>query len=116
MLAFNPIPPAPLPEQAVARTWDIFCQVIDNFGDIGVCWRAAADLASRGERVRLWLDDATALAWMAPHGHPGVEVRAWPAAGADTGVAPGRVVIEAVGSVPPPALVARLAEVPHPPL
>ena len=22
--------------------WDIFCQVIDNFGDIGVCWRAAA--------------------------------------------------------------------------
>ena len=24
--------------------WDLFCRVIDNFGDIGVCWRLAADL------------------------------------------------------------------------
>ena len=79
MLAFKPIPPAPLPEQAVVRTWDIFCQVIDNFGDIGVCWRAAADLASRGQRVRLWMDDASALAWMAPRPHPaGLSVHGWP--------------------------------------
>ncbi|MEO7887531.1 MAG: elongation factor P maturation arginine rhamnosyltransferase EarP, partial [Polaromonas sp.] len=42
--------------------WDIFCKVIDNFGDIGVCWRLAADLASRGHKVRLWVDDASALA------------------------------------------------------
>ena len=28
--------------------WDIFCRVIDNFGDIGVCWRLSADLAARG--------------------------------------------------------------------
>ncbi|MER2540956.1 MAG: elongation factor P maturation arginine rhamnosyltransferase EarP, partial [Azonexus sp.] len=21
------------------RNWDIFCRVIDNYGDIGVCWR-----------------------------------------------------------------------------
>ena len=27
--------------------WDLFCRVIDNFGDIGVCWRLAADLARR---------------------------------------------------------------------
>ena len=46
--------------------WDIFCKVIDNFGDIGVCWRLAADLAGRGQPVRLWVDDGTALAWMAP--------------------------------------------------
>ena len=26
--------------------WDIFCKVIDNFGDIGVCWRLAADLVA----------------------------------------------------------------------
>ena len=25
--------------------WDIFCRVIDNYGDVGVCWRLAADLA-----------------------------------------------------------------------
>lgn len=59
------------------RQWDVFCQVIDNFGDIGVCWRLAADLASRGQRVRLWVDDARALAWMAPTGCAGVDVRAW---------------------------------------
>ena len=57
--------------------WDIFCKVIDNFGDIGVCWRLAADLAARGHRVRLWVDDASALAWMAPAGCQGVDVLAW---------------------------------------
>jgi uncharacterized repeat protein (TIGR03837 family) len=59
------------------RTWDIFCQVIDNYGDIGVCWRLAAQLAGRGQRVRLWVDDASALAWMAPQGCPGVQVLGW---------------------------------------
>ena len=33
--------------------WDLFCRVIDNHGDLGVCWRLAADLASRGQTVRL---------------------------------------------------------------
>ena len=59
------------------QQWDIFCKVIDNFGDIGVCWRLAADLARRGQRVRLWVDDASALAWMAPAGCDGVQVLAW---------------------------------------
>ncbi len=61
--------------------WDIFCRVIDNFGDIGVCWRLSADLAARGHNVRLWVDDASALQWMAPGAiegqWPGVEVLAW---------------------------------------
>ncbi|MDR0274670.1 MAG: elongation factor P maturation arginine rhamnosyltransferase EarP [Burkholderiaceae bacterium] len=46
--------------------WDIFCKVIDNHGDLGVCWRLARGLAARGHAVRLWVDDARALAWMAP--------------------------------------------------
>jgi uncharacterized repeat protein (TIGR03837 family) len=46
--------------------WDVFCRVIDNFGDIGVCWRLCADLACLGHTVRLWVDDAQALSWMAP--------------------------------------------------
>ncbi len=50
----------------MAIRWDIFCRVIDNYGDIGVCWRLAADLATRGDSVRLWIDDPSALAWMAP--------------------------------------------------
>lgn len=60
---------------------DIFCRVIDNFGDIGVCWRLSADLAARGHSVRLWVDDASALQWMAPGAlegrWPGVAVNAW---------------------------------------
>ncbi len=54
--------------------WDVFCQVIDNFGDIGVSWRLSADLASRGHSVRLWVDDPSALQWMAP----GALDNAWP--------------------------------------
>ena len=64
-----------------ALLWDVFCRVIDNFGDIGVCWRLCADLAGRGHAVRLWVDDASALHWMAPgapEGHwAGVSVHVW---------------------------------------
>jgi len=88
--------------------WDVFCRVVDNFGDIGVCWRLCADLAARGERVRLWVDDARALAWMAPQGAPGVELRAWPGAG-DEVPPPTDVVIEAFGCELPPPVLARIA-------
>jgi uncharacterized repeat protein (TIGR03837 family) len=54
--------------------WDIFCNVVDNFGDIGVCWRLACNLAARGKVVRLWVDDVSSLAWMAPGGCANVEV------------------------------------------
>jgi uncharacterized repeat protein (TIGR03837 family) len=56
--------------------WDIFCRVIDNHGDLGVCWRLSADLASRGHSIRLWVDDASALVWMAPDAKPNAEGRA----------------------------------------
>ena len=58
--------------------WDIFCRVIDNHGDLGVCWRLSCQLAERGAAVRLWVDDPSALAWMAPHGQAGVQVLPWP--------------------------------------
>ena len=48
--------------------WDLFCRVIDNHGDLGVSWRLARALARRSVAVRLWVDDASALAWMAPQG------------------------------------------------
>lgn len=90
-----------------ARTWDLFCRVIDNYGDAGVCWRLVADLAARGERVRLWIDDPSPLRFMAPHGVPGVEVVHWTA---DVAVRePADIVIEAFGCDPPPAFVARMA-------
>jgi uncharacterized repeat protein (TIGR03837 family) len=67
-------PPSPL-------LWDVFCRVIDNFGDIGVSWRLAVNLAARGQQVRLWVDDTGPLRWMAPgalEGRvPGISVLPW---------------------------------------
>jgi len=78
--------------------WDLYCRVVDNFGDVGVAWRLAADLAGRGESVRLAIDDASALAWMARDGAAGVEVVGWrdgPSSSPD-------VVVELFGAGRPP--------------
>jgi uncharacterized repeat protein (TIGR03837 family) len=87
--------------------WDVFCQVVDNYGDIGVCWRLSADLALRGHTVRLWIDDASALAWMAPGGANGVTVHPW--AGSLDEPTVGDVVVEAFGCHLPDPFVARMA-------
>ncbi len=111
------------------RRWDLFCRVIDNFGDVGVCWRLAAALARRGQQVRLWLDDDSAQAWLAPEGAPGVQCVRWtdPAPAIPPGNtpgdaqcdaqrdAPGDVVIEAFGCDPPPAFVSAMAARQPPP-
>ncbi|MBG6072675.1 MULTISPECIES: elongation factor P maturation arginine rhamnosyltransferase EarP [unclassified Polaromonas] len=94
--------------------WDIFCKVIDNYGDIGVCWRLAADLATRGHRVRLWVDDACALQWMAPGGCDNVRVIAWtpPLAlqAADFALQPCDVLVEAFGCDAAPEFIAACAD------
>lgn len=47
--------------------WDIFCAVVDNLGDIGVCWRLARQLArEHGAHVRLWVDDLATFHQFAP--------------------------------------------------
>lgn len=90
---------------ATPPRWDIFCQVIDNFGDIGVCWRLAAELAARGIYVTLRIDDDSALAWMAPQGHQ--QVRTLPFdAPYDTNP---DVVIEAFGCEAPSTYLQALA-------
>ena len=93
--------------------WDIFCKVIDNFGDIGVCWRLAADLAARGERVRLWVDDASALTWMAPGGCAGVQVLRWTESldASCLQTAPCDVLIEAFGCDVAPDFIAACARI-----
>ncbi|WP_025140533.1 elongation factor P maturation arginine rhamnosyltransferase EarP [Achromobacter sp. DH1f] len=46
---------------------DIFCRVVDNYGDIGVCWRLARRLAHGcGWDVRLWVDDLASFARIQP--------------------------------------------------
>ena len=89
--------------------WDVFCRVVDNYGDIGVAWRLAAQLGEHGESVRLWLDDASALAWMAPAGARGVTVQPW---GGAAQVEPVEVVLETFGCGLPDAYAARLAASP----
>lgn len=96
-------------------TWDIFCHVIDNWGDLGVCWRLCADLASRGHRVRLWVDDSSPLIWMAPGAlqglWPGVQVGHWPQANTQApapDVPPGDVLVEAFGCDIPPTWAGQL--------
>lgn len=88
-------------KQGREMIWDVFCHVIDNWGDVGVCWRLAADLAARGHTVRLWVDEVTPLTWMAPQGTAGVTVRRW-----DENTQwppPAEVVIEAFGCALPEA-------------
>ncbi len=87
--------------------WDLFCHVIDNHGDLGVCWRLAREIAARGGTVRLHVDDTRALAWMAPQPLPGVQVLPWPAAN-DAPAAVGDVVVEAFGCDPPAGFVAAM--------
>ncbi len=97
--------------------WDIFCRVVDNFGDIGVCWRLANHLAKLNQVVRLWIDDASALRWMAfdmPHQ---IEILRW--VGNTTpqvpgNVAPGDVVIETFGCELPDSFVSQMQRIPPP--
>jgi len=93
--------------------WDIFCKVIDNYGDIGVCWRLSADLAGRGERVRLWVDDPAALRWMAPAGCAGVDVMTWTkpldTPGLLANLPPGDALVEAFGCDIAPEFIAKYA-------
>ncbi|MEO6022463.1 MAG: elongation factor P maturation arginine rhamnosyltransferase EarP [Burkholderiales bacterium] len=85
-------------------SWDIFCTVVDNYGDIGVCWRLARQLASEhGFVIRLWVDDLTPFARLCPdldvtqelQTLRGVAIRRWCKPFPD--VTPADVVVEAFG-------------------
>jgi len=76
--------------------WDIFCTVVDNYGDIGVTWRLARQLvAEHALTVRLWVDDLRAFERLCPEldihldtqWQQGVEVRHWPAEWPETDAA-----------------------------
>lgn len=103
--------------QPPAWTWDVFCRVIDNYGDAGVCWRLARELGARGHRVRLWLDDLGLLDGLAPgaaQGHfAGVQVLPWSQALEPAVLAaqpPAQVWVEAFGCELPLPFIARRRE------
>ena len=100
--------------------WDIFCTVVDNFGDIGVTWRLARQLAAEYPyRVRLWVDDLSAFVAICPQASllaeqvvAGVTVCQWGAWQSE----PADVVIEAFGCELPHALVSQMKALSKKPL
>jgi len=97
--------------------WDIFCSVVDNYGDIGVTWRLARQLvAEHACDVRLWVDDLRAFERMCPdidveqdlQWQEGVEVRHWPAEWVSVPAAD--VVIAAFACQLPPDYMEAMAE------
>ncbi|RQM84834.1 elongation factor P maturation arginine rhamnosyltransferase EarP [Aeromonas dhakensis] len=110
--------------------WDIFCCVVDNFGDIGVTWRLARQLKQEGAlpaqesevQVRLWVDNLASFARICPGLDPaqesqwvdGIHIQHWhDTLPADT--IPARVVIEAFACELPAPFVAKMASQPSPP-
>ncbi|OLL30204.1 hypothetical protein BTH42_17970 [Burkholderia sp. SRS-W-2-2016] len=105
---------------------DIFCAVIDNFGDIGVCWRLARQLAGEhGWQVRVFVDDLHAFRKLCPsldttrarQTLDGIVIEHWhePAHAGDT-LEVADVVIEAFACELPPVYIAAMAERPRAPL
>ena len=99
---------------------DIFCTVVDNYGDAAVCWRLARQLATEhGWKIRLWIDDPAPLAQLAPdYGNGPVSVRLWPNPWPTAGLADDAadVVIEAFACELPPAYVEAMAARSRPPV
>lgn len=102
---------------------DIFCKVIDNYGDIGVCWRLARQLAGEhGLAVRLWVDELASFQRLAPsidpllaeQTHGGVVIQRWDESAASA--QPADIVIEAFACDPPEAYVAAMAVRPRKPV
>lgn len=96
---------------------DLFCRVIDNYGDIGVCWRLARQLQrEHGVAVTLWVDDLTVFARLAPgldvsaaaQIFHGIKVRHWRDDAQEDAI-PGDLVIEAFACELPPAFISTMA-------
>ena len=105
---------------STGKRLDLFCQVIDNFGDAGVCWRLARQLSVEyGFSVRLWIDKLAVLQKICPEIMPdrdeqkvsGISVLYWPQA--FPSVSPDDipdVVIEGFGARLPESYVRRMAD------
>jgi uncharacterized repeat protein (TIGR03837 family) len=98
----------------------IFCKVVDNYGDIGICWRLARQFhAEHGIAVTLWVDDLASFRRIWPQVAPdaevqdvgGITVRHW--RGQDGEFAPADIpdmVIEFFGVDLPPGYIAAMAQ------
>lgn len=101
---------------------DVFCRVIDNYGDAGVCWRLARQLtAEHGIDVTLWIDRLATLARLEPSLDPARPVQAAAKVTVrqfDDEAAPDalpEMVVEAFGCGLPPRYIDAMAESMRPP-
>jgi uncharacterized repeat protein (TIGR03837 family) len=86
------------PERA---TWDLFCRVVDNYGDVGIAWRLARQLTDERRALRLVVEGLDVLAKLEPRIDPtlarqrvaGIDVLRWSAFDGE----PADVVIELLG-------------------
>jgi uncharacterized repeat protein (TIGR03837 family) len=106
-----------------ALRFDIFCHVVDNYGDAGVSWRLARQLAREHDiAVTLWIDALASLAKIALHidrlrddqVHAGVRIRVWQEPFAEFELPD--VVVEAFGCGLPEVYVDAMVAAPHPPV
>jgi len=101
------------------KRWDIFCSVVDNYGDVGVALRLARQLATEHAIApRLYVDDRSRMLRMAPDGVTGVDVLDWQGAAgpwrADAAHEPADTVVEAFGCGLPPAYLDAMQAKPVP--
>lgn len=103
--------------------WDIFCQIVDNYGDAGVCWRLARSLTSlHGQEVRIFCDDLPTLNLLASGVDPEIkrriDIQPWEASHHNSRhpVETPDVVIEAFGCDLPERYLAGLLIAPKKPI
>jgi uncharacterized repeat protein (TIGR03837 family) len=108
-------------------SWDIFCHIVDNYGDAGVCWRLARQMAAEYDAdVRIWIDNLHTFSRVSggacvdvsaesPRLVDGVWLHLWSAAW-PANVVPADVVLETFACELPADYVAAMAARELPPL
>lgn len=101
--------------------WDIFCAVVDNYGDIGVTWRLAKQLsAEHSIAITLWVDDLKSFSHILPaldpeqltQVHFGITINQW-SSPLPVAYQPGHVLIEAFACELPDQVKNCLLEMQH---
>lgn len=108
------------PNKNQATSLALFCKVVDNYGDIGICWRLARQLQhEHGIAVTLWVDDLQSFQRICPdvviyaevQQLAGVTVRHWRnQEGVFSAGDVADIVIEFFGCDIPPGYIAAMAE------
>ncbi|MFZ6819896.1 elongation factor P maturation arginine rhamnosyltransferase EarP [Undibacterium sp. Ji22W] len=111
--------------KSVTTSLALFCKVVDNFGDIGICWRLARQLEQEHQiTVTLWVDDLVSFKKICPEidikaeqqDIHNIRIRHWRDQDGQFDVNDiANIVIEFFGCDIPPAYIATMARCQPPP-